>query len=120
MATRPARPVRMMIPFPAGGPADFVGRLFSQHLSDIWGQQVVNDNRSGASGVIGTETVARASPDGHTLLFGSTSTFAINHLLMKNLPYDVFRDFALIGLVANAPHVLAVRAGFPAKSVKEL
>ena len=116
----PARPVRMIIPFPAGGPADFVGRLFSQHLTDLWGVQVVTDNRAGASGIIGTETAARSNPDGYTLLFGSTSTFAVNLLLMKKLPYDVFRDFSLIGLVANAPHVLAVRESLPAKSVKEL
>ena len=116
----PQRPVRMMIPFPAGGPADFVGRLFAQHLTDIWGEQVVTDNRAGASGIIGTEIAARSNPDGHTLLFGSTSTFAVNLVLMRNLPYDVFRDFSLIGLVANAPHVLAVREGLPAKSVKEL
>jgi tripartite-type tricarboxylate transporter receptor subunit TctC len=116
----PARPVRMMIPFPAGGPADFVGRLFSQHLTDLWGQQVVTDNRPGASGIIGTEIAVRSNPDGYTLLFGSTSTFAVNLVLMKNLPYDVFRDLSLIGLVANAPHVLAVRESLPAKSVKEL
>jgi tripartite-type tricarboxylate transporter receptor subunit TctC len=116
----PARPVRMIIPFPAGGPADFVGRLFAQHLTDLWGVQVVTDNRGGASGIIGTETAAHANPDGYTLLFGSTSTFAVNSLLMKKLPYDVFRDFSLIGLVANAPHVLAVRENLPAKSVKEL
>ncbi len=116
----PARPVRMIIPFPAGGPADFVGRLFSQHLTDLWGVQVVTDNRSGASGIIGTDIAARSNPDGYTLLFGSTSTFAVNLVLIKNLPYDVFRDFSLIGLVANAPHVLAVRESLPAKSVKEL
>ena len=116
----PARPVRMIIPFPAGGPADFVGRVFSQHLTDLFGVQVVTDNRAGASGVIGTEIAARSNPDGYTLLFGSTSTFAVNLVLMKNLPYDVFRDFSLIGLVANAPHVLAVRENLPAKSVKEL
>lgn len=110
----------MMIPFPAGGPADFVGRLFAQHLTDLWGEQVVTDNRAGASGIIGTEIAARSNPDGHTLLFGSTSTFAVNLVLIKNLPYDVFRDFSLIGLVANAPHVLAVRESLPAKSVKEL
>lgn len=116
----PTRPVRMMIPFPAGGPADYVGRVFAQHLTDLWDTQVVTDNRAGASGIIGTDIVARASPDGYTLLFGSTSTFAVNVVLMKNLPYDVFRDFSLIGLVANAPHVLAVRQNLPAKNVKEL
>jgi hypothetical protein len=65
----PARPVRMLIPFPAGGPADFVGRLFAQNLSDLWGRQVVADNRPGASGIIGTEIAIRSNPDGYTLLF---------------------------------------------------
>jgi tripartite-type tricarboxylate transporter receptor subunit TctC len=116
----PARPVRMIIPFPAGGPADFVGRLFAQGLTEIWGKQVVTDNRGGASGLIGTEIAVRANPDGYTLLFGSTSTFAVNMVLFRKLPYDVFRDVALLGLVANAPHVLAVRESLPAKDVKEL
>jgi tripartite-type tricarboxylate transporter receptor subunit TctC len=116
----PARPVRMLIPFPAGGPADFVGRLFAQNLTELWGTQVVSDNRAGASGIIGTEIAIKSNPDGYTLLFGSTSTFAVNLVLIKKLPYDVFRDLQLIGLVAIAPHVLAVRAGLPAKNVKEL
>jgi tripartite-type tricarboxylate transporter receptor subunit TctC len=118
--TYPTRPVRMVIPFGAGGPADFVGRLFAQHLSDLWGQQIVTDNRGGASGIIGTEIAIRSNPDGYTVLFGSTSTFAVNLVLIKKLPYDVFRDLQLIGLVANAPHVLAVRAKLPARSAKEL
>jgi len=116
----PARPVRMLIPFPAGGPADFVGRLFAQNLTELWGPQVVADNRPGASGIIGAEIAIRSNPDGYTLLFGSTSTFAVNLVIIKKLPYDVFRDLQLVGLVANAPHVLAVRAGFPPKNVKEL
>jgi len=116
----PTRPVRMLIPFPAGGPADFVGRLFAQNLTDLWREQVVVDNRPGASGVIGTRIAINSNPDGYTLLFGSTSTFAVNLVLIKKLPYDVFRDLQLIGLVANAPHVLAVRANLPAGSVREL
>jgi tripartite-type tricarboxylate transporter receptor subunit TctC len=116
----PARPVRMLIPFPAGGPADFVGRLFAQNLTELWGRQVVADNRPGASGIIGTEIAIRSNPDGYTLLFGSTSTFAVNLVLIRKLPYDVFRDLQLIGLVANAPHVLAVRANLPVKDVKDL
>jgi tripartite-type tricarboxylate transporter receptor subunit TctC len=116
----PSRPVRMMVPFAAGGPADYVGRLFAQRLTDLWGKQVVVDNRAGAAGIIGTEIAIRSNPDGHTVLFGSTSTFAVNLVLMKDLPYDVFRDLQLIGLVANAPHVLAVRANLPAANVKEL
>jgi tripartite-type tricarboxylate transporter receptor subunit TctC len=116
----PARPVRMLVPFPAGGPADYVGRLFAQNLTEIWDRQVVVDNRAGASGIIGTEIAVRAAPDGYTLLFGSTSTFAVNMVLISKLPYDIFRDAALIGLVANAPHVLAVRSGLAARSVGEL
>ena len=116
----PARPIRMMIPFPAGGPSDFVGRLISQNLTDIFGKQVVVDNRAGASGIIGTEIAVRSDPDGYTLLFGTNSTYAVNLVIMKNIPYDVFRDLALIGLVAQAPHVLVVREGLPATSVKEL
>jgi len=116
----PSRPVRMIIPFPAGGPADFVGRLYAQQLADAWSNPVVTDNRTGASGIIGTEIAVRSAPDGYTLLFGSTTTFAVNALLMKKLPYDVFRDLDLIGLVAIAPHVLAVRADIPAKDVKDL
>ncbi len=88
----PTRPVRMLVAFPGGGPADFVGRLFAQRLTELWGKQVVIDNRPGAAGIIGTEIAIRAVPDGHTLLFGSTSTFAVNQVLMKDLPYDVFRD----------------------------
>lgn len=116
----PNHPVRMIVPFGAGGPADFVGRMFAQNLTDLWGQQIVTDNRGGASGIIGTDIAIRSNPDGYTLLFGSTSTFAVNQVLIKNLPYDVFRDLQLIGLVANAPHVLAVRANLPAANVKEL
>lgn len=116
----PARPVRMVIPFPAGGPADYVGRLYAQNLSELWRMQIVTDNRTGASGVIGTEIAIRSNPDGYTLLFGSASTFAVNVVLIPKLPYDVFRDLEVIGLVAIAPHVVAVRGELPAKSVKEL
>lgn len=116
----PSRPIRMMIPFPAGGPSDFVGRLIAQNLTELWGKQIVVDNRAGASGIIGTEIAVRSNPDGYTLLFGTNSTFAVNIVLNKTLPYDVFRDLALIGLVAEAPHILAVRDGLPAKSVREL
>ena len=78
----PARPIRMMIPFPAGGPSDFVGRLISQNLTDILGKQVVVDNRAGASGIIGTEIAVRSDPDGYTLLFGTNSTYAVNLVIM--------------------------------------
>lgn len=116
----PSRAMRLVIPFPAGGPADIVGRLYAQHLSQIMGQSVVVENLAGASGSIGTRVVAQAPADGYSLLFGTTSTMAINPLIMKDLPYNFERDFTLIGMIANAPHVLAVRAGLPAKSVSEL
>ena len=116
----PAKPIQMIVPFPAGGPADIVGRLYAQHLSALVGQPVVTLNRDGASGSIGTAAAARAAPDGYTLVFGTTSTMVVNPLVMKQVPYDFWKDFALIGLIANAPHILAVREGLPAKSATEL
>jgi len=116
----PAKPIQMIVPFPAGGPADIVGRLYAQHLSAIVGEPVVILNRDGASGSIGTAAAARAVPDGYTIIFGTTSTMVSNPLVMKNVPYDFWKDFALIGLIANAPHILAVREGLPAKSAAEL
>jgi tripartite-type tricarboxylate transporter receptor subunit TctC len=116
----PSRPIDMIIPFPAGGPADIVGRLYAKHLSDVLGQPVITQNRDGAGGIIGTGMVARAAPDGYTILFGTTSTMAVNQVIMNHLPYDFSKDFSLIGLIANAPHILAVRDGLPVKSVGEL
>ena len=116
----PTRPLQMVIPFPAGGPADIVGRLYAQHLATLLGQPVAILNRDGAAGTIGTDAVARSTPDGYTIVFGTTSTMAVNQVTMKNLPYDFTRDFSLIGLIANAPHILAVRDGLPVKSATEL
>src|SRR5947207_1484948 len=116
----PAKPMQMIVPFPAGGPADIVGRLYAQQLSAIVGQPVVTLNRDGASGSIGTAAAARAAPDGYTIVFGTTSTMVINPLVMKEVPYDFWKDFALIGLIANAPHILAVREGLPAKNLGQL
>src|SRR2546423_5253471 len=110
----------MTVPFPAGGPADIAGRLYAQHLSAIVGQPVVTLTRDGAGGSIGTAAAARAAPDGYTLVFGTTSTMVVNPLVMRDVPYDFWKDFALIGLIANAPHILAVRDGLPAKSATEL
>ncbi len=116
----PDRPLTLVVPFPAGGPADIVGRLYAQHLGRIAGQNVVVENRVGAAGVIGTQAVVAAPPSGHTILFGSTSTQVINELLIRKLPYDAARDLSLVGLVAIAPHLLAVRSGLPAQSVADL
>jgi tripartite-type tricarboxylate transporter receptor subunit TctC len=116
----PAKAIQMIVPFPAGGPADIVGRLYAQHLSAVVGQPVVTLNRDGASASIGTAAAARAAPDGYTIVFGTTSTMVVNPLVMKDVPYDFWKDFALIGLIANAPHILAVREGLPAKSASDL
>jgi len=116
----PTKPVRMIVPFPAGGPADIVATVYGQHLAGILGQPIVKLNNDGASGSIGTAAAARAAPDGYTLIFGTTSTMVINPLVMKNLSYDFWKDFALIGLIASAPHLLAVREGLPAKSATDL
>ena len=114
----PSRPVRLVIPFPPGGSNDVVGRLIAQQLSTRLGQQVVPDNRAGAGGMIGTESVAKAEGDGYTILFAS-SAFAANSSLYK-LPYDPAKAFAPVAMIAAGPNVLAVASSFPANSVKEL
>lgn len=116
----PERAMSLVVPFPAGGPADIVARLYAQHLSTLTGKPVVVENPAGAGGTIGTRAVAQAKPDGYTLLFGTTSTVVINQLIMKNVPYDFDKNFSVLGLIANAPHVLAVRSSFPAKDIAEL
>ena len=116
----PARPVRMIVPFAAGGPTDVAARVVAQHLGEQWGRPVVIDNRPGAGGVLGADIAAKATPDGYTLLLGSNSTFAVNAAVFRKLPFDVTRDFRVIGLVAIAPHLLVIRSGVPATSVAEL
>lgn len=116
----PTRPIRMVVAATAGGPADFVGRLAAVYLSELWRQQIVIDNRGGSSGIFATETVARANPDGYSLLLGSTSNFSIVPAVAQKLPFDFPRDLSTTGLLAVAPHVVVVREGIPAKTVKEL
>jgi tripartite-type tricarboxylate transporter receptor subunit TctC len=109
-AAYPERPVRLVVPLAPGGPADTAARVFASYLSEALGQTVFIENRPGASAVIGTEAVVRSAPDGYTLLFGSSSTFAVNPAVMKNLRFDVRTELKLIGLVSYTPHVLVVRA----------
>ena len=116
----PSRPIRMICPFPPGGTTDLVARLVAQKFTEAWGQQVVVDNRPGAGGVIGTEMVAQAAPDGYTILLGSITTHAVNPALYKNLKFDPVKDFAPVSLVVSSPQLLAVHPSVPAKSVKEL
>jgi tripartite-type tricarboxylate transporter receptor subunit TctC len=116
----PTRAVRLVVPFPAGaGVNDILARLVAQKLTDSLGQQIVVDNRPGASGIIGTDIVAKAQPDGYTMLIMSVS-FASNPSLYKKLPYDTEKDLAPVTLISSGPLVLVVHPSVPAKSVKEL
>jgi tripartite-type tricarboxylate transporter receptor subunit TctC len=115
----PARPVRVIAPYPPGSSADVMGRIYARSLTEAFGRQFVVDNRTGASGNIAAELVARAEPDGHTLLLLNTSV-AANHLLQKNVPFDVERDFQVMGMLGIAPYLLVVNNGLAAKNVKEL
>lgn len=117
--TYPAKPVRVVIPFPPGGTLDAVGRMLGQKLADQLGQPFVVENKPGASGVIGGETVARAPADGYTLLF-SASTHVTAPLTLKSVPYNVTQDFAPIALVAKAPLSVAINKNLPVTDIKSL
>lgn len=116
----PARPVRMIVPFAAGGTADIVGRLLASCMQNALGQPVVVENRGGAGGTIGTDVAAKAAPDGYTIILHTVSSAVLNGFLYRNLPYDARRDFVAVSQVARAPNVLAVRADLPARSVQDL
>ena len=115
----PAKPIRLVVPFSPGGSADTLARTMQPSLSAELGQPLVLDNRGGASGVIGTELVARAPADGYTMLL-VTTTHTVNPSLMKKLPYDTIRDFTPVSFAVSQPNILAVHPSVPAKSVKEL
>lgn len=117
--TYPDKPVRLVVPFSAGGALDVVGRLLGQKLTDAWGRPVVIDNRVGAGGNIGAEFVAKSAPDGYTLLMSSVTTMAINMSLTPKPPYDFERDYAPVAMSAAAPLALMIHPALPAKSVKE-
>lgn len=114
----PARPIRILVPFPPGGASDVTARMLADKFASSWGANVVVDNRTGASGIIGTDIVAKAAPNGYTLGFVALS-FAINPSIHK-LPYDANKDFTYITIVASNPLALVVNPNVPAKSVKEL
>jgi tripartite-type tricarboxylate transporter receptor subunit TctC len=116
----PSKPIRMIVPFPAGGPADIFGRSFAQGLSEQLGQPVVIENIGGVGGVIGIDRAAKSAPDGYTLGFNSGSTLSIAPYSFAKLPYDVKKDFALITLVVRVPEVLAVHPSLPVRSLAEL
>jgi tripartite-type tricarboxylate transporter receptor subunit TctC len=116
----PEKPIRLIVPFAAGGSTDVLARVVGQKLAEKLGQQIVIDNRAGAGGTIGTEIAARAAADGYTLVVGTTSTLAINESLYRKLGYDISRDFVPITLLAKGPFVLMVTPGLPVTTLKEL
>lgn len=115
----PARPIRFIVPFPPGTSTDVVVRLVSQRLADALGQQIVIDNRSGASGMLGVEIAARAAPNGHTWVLGTTSTHALAPTLNPRLGYDPVKDFAAVTALGDAPYFMTTHPGIPAANVKE-
>lgn len=115
----PTRPVRVLVGFTPGGTSDVVARILSRKFTDTWGQQFVVDNRAGAAGMLAIEMTARAVPDGHTLIFIS-STFSMQPSSTLNLPYDPLRDFAPISLVVASPYILVTHPSVEARSMKEL
>jgi tripartite-type tricarboxylate transporter receptor subunit TctC len=116
----PDRPIRLIVPFPPGGGTDIVARTVSAKLTAAWGQQIIIDNRGGAGGVIAADTVAKSTPDGDTLLFGTPGALIIQPLLNTRLSYNAARDFAPVSLLALNPQLLAVHPALPVTSVKEL
>jgi tripartite-type tricarboxylate transporter receptor subunit TctC len=118
--TYPNKAIRLVVPFPPGGPADILSRAIGEKLSNSWGQQVVVDNRAGAGGGIGSDIVAKATPDGYTLLMGFVGTHAINPSLYRNLSYDNVKSFEPVIRVATATIILVLHPSVPAKSVSEL
>ena len=115
----PAKPVRMIVPWPAGGGTDIVARTVAQKMSEGFAQQVVIDNRPGAAAIIGTELAAKSAPDGYTLLMGNLGPNAANQSLYRKLPYDCIKDFAPVSHVASAPYIAVVHPSVPARSVKD-
>ena len=115
----PSRPLRMIIPFAPGGASDFIGRILQPKLAEALGQQVVADNRPGASGNIGVETAARATPDGYTFLLGNVSSTGINPSMFPNFPVRVLRDLIPITLVVDVPGALGMHGGLPPNNLKE-
>jgi tripartite-type tricarboxylate transporter receptor subunit TctC len=118
--TYPSRPIRLVVPFAAGGPADFLGRVLGQKLGERLGQQIVVDNRPGANTILGAQAVARADPDGYTLLMAIDGTLVMNPFLYSKLPYDASKDFEPISLIAFVPSAFVANNGVPAKTLPEL
>ena len=119
-AVYPEKPVRIVVPYPPGGPTDILARTIGEKMSIALGQPVLIDNRAGAGGVVGSDFAAKAAPDGHTLLWGTSGSHAINPTLHPRLAYDSVKDFAPITLVAKGANILVVHPSLPVRSVKDL
>ena len=119
-ADYPTKPIRLVVPFAPGGSTDIVARLVAQKLTEQWSKQVVVDNRSGANGAIGMEIVARASPDGHTLVLGYIANLGTGPALNPKLPYDAIRDFAPISHVVSAPSIAVIHPSVAARNLQEV
>jgi tripartite-type tricarboxylate transporter receptor subunit TctC len=118
--TYPSKPVRIVVPFPPSGAADLLTRALGKKLNETWDQPVVPDNRPGAGGNIGAETVAKSAPDGYTLLMAAVTTHAVSMSLYSKLGYDIEKDLLPVSLVANVPHILVAHPSVPAKNLREL
>ena len=118
--TYPSKPIRVIVPYPPGGTSDILTRLIGAKLTESWGQQVIADNRSGASGNIGTGLTARAAPDGYTLLLTDVGNLTISSVLFSKLPFDILKDFAPVTIVSYSPHLLSTHPSVPVKTTQEL
>lgn len=116
----PTRPITLVVPFAAGGSTDIVARLVGQKMGELLGQSVVIENRAGAGGNVGATAVARATPDGYTILMGTIATHALNPAILKTVTFDPVKDFTPISLLAVVPNVMVVNPNFPAKTVQEV
>ena len=116
----PTRAIKIVVPFPAGGPSDVLARMIGQKMSEDWGQPVVIENRPGANTVLGAQQVAKAAPDGYTLLMAIDSTLTMNQYLYRTPPYDPFNDFAPVTLTAKTMQLLIVNAASDVKTVRDL
>src|SRR5688572_7160621 len=115
----PAKPVRLVMPFPAGGPTDILGRLIGQRLTEAWGQNVMIDNRPGGAGMIGAVAAVKSPPDGYTLFLGGVTTLAIAPFVQKDMPYDPLRDFIPVTQTTIQPIMLMAHPSLPVRTVKE-
>ncbi len=116
----PSKPIRIVVPFAAGGTSDILARAIGPKITEAWGQPVVVENKTGANGNVGAEFVVRSSPDGYTMLLSDVGALAINPSVYPNMPYDPVKDFSPIIMVSYSPHVLAVHPSVPAANIKEL